>query len=466
MEFHFVHVPKQTHRWVNNYASPTLRDIKDEERSMKSKLAAAALATMLVCSGNSSAQSRIIEAVDNGNVSIEVLSVAGESTTVVFAPLSASLLGLDIEIFNSEGDVVFTRLGVIAATPINNVTLVTGRSNDNIRVGGAGTGPFTGDLVIDTRNGDDVILVDEVDVGGQINVRGRAGNDEIEIKSSDAARVYAGLGPGSGEELRVIDSRFSGRASFSGGRGTDTLTRLGSNVFEDRLVIRQFEFETEEIVEVLLGDVDLSGVVDSEDIAAFNAVLSSGGFQAEADCDENGVVDVTDIDACNFPYAIGVTGPGGGIVFSVSADGTSGLEAAPEDQSTGVQWCDNFTDIPGVENLDSDFSISDPNLGAENTPRIIDECGDSSAAGVAAAYEWPNGQTDGFLPNREELDLLFNQRTVVGGFAGGLYWSSSEFDNFPLEFDNFNAWGQVLGTGIQLFADKQNPLRVRAVRAF
>ena len=162
------------------------------------------------------------------------------------------------------------------------------------------------------------------------------------------------------------------------------------------------------------------------------------------------------IDACNFPYAIGVTGPGGGIVFSVSEDGMSGLEAAPEDQAS-AQWCNSNTDIPEVENFD--FSNTDPNSGAENTPRIIDVCGGSSAAGMAAAYEWPNGQTDGFLPNREELDLLFNQQNVVGDFAVDFYWSSSEFDNF-------SAWFQTFNSGDQNIIVKNVTLRVRAVRAF
>ena len=137
----------------------------------------------------------------------------------------------------------------------------------------------------------------------------------------------------------------------------------------------------------------------------------------------------------------------------------SGLEAAPEDQANAVQWCNSFTDIPEVENLGFDFSIPDPNSGAVNTPRIIDECGDSSAAGMAAAYEWPNGQTDGFLPNREELDLLFNQRNDVGGFAVGVYWSSSEFVNF-------GAWVQGFVSGLQFVVDEDDTLRVRAVRAF
>ena len=46
---------------------------------------------------------------------------------------------------------------------------------------------------------------------------------------------------------------------------------------------------------VLLGDVDLNGVINFIDIAPFIAVLSGNGFQAEADCDESGVVDFLDI---------------------------------------------------------------------------------------------------------------------------------------------------------------------------
>ena len=48
---------------------------------------------------------------------------------------------------------------------------------------------------------------------------------------------------------------------------------------------------------VLLGDVDLSGVVDFLDIAPFIAVLSSNGSQAEADVNQDGTVDFLDINA-------------------------------------------------------------------------------------------------------------------------------------------------------------------------
>ena len=47
--------------------------------------------------------------------------------------------------------------------------------------------------------------------------------------------------------------------------------------------------------DVLLGDTDLSGVVNFSDISPFIAILSTGGFQAEADIDQNGEVNFADI---------------------------------------------------------------------------------------------------------------------------------------------------------------------------
>jgi len=45
----------------------------------------------------------------------------------------------------------------------------------------------------------------------------------------------------------------------------------------------------------LIGDVNLSDVVDFSDIGPFIEVLSSGNYQLEADCDRNGTVDFSDI---------------------------------------------------------------------------------------------------------------------------------------------------------------------------
>ena len=66
---------------------------------------------------------------------------------------------------------------------------------------------------------------------------------------------------------------------------------------------------------------------------------------------------------------------------------------------------------------------------------------------------------DWYLPSKEELNYLYQERNVVGGFADNSYWSSTE--------DGSNgAWVQFFGNGFQFDSFKLNPLAVRAVRAF
>ena len=154
-------------------------------------------------------------------------------------------------------------------------------------------------------------------------------------------------------------------------------------------------------------------------------------------------------------YAIGDSGPAGGIVFHVTNGGLNGLEAAPVDQAT-APWNCFGTDVASVDNI-AIAGTPDSNSGAVNSPLIAVACG--GAAAVAAVYIWPNGQADGFLPNKEELNLLYAQRNVVGSFASFGYWSSSE------NFSNF-AWFQYFVNGNQNDLNKVNTLGVRAVRAF
>jgi hypothetical protein len=191
--------------------------------------------------------------------------------------------------------------------------------------------------------------------------------------------------------------------------------------------------------------------------------MTVSGAHAQVAISEQGVTfpdNSLQTTATRTRYAIGDVGPGGGIVFHVIELGFHGLEAAPVDQSTGVDWCPTFTDIVGVVNIIfANPSAVDPNSGSHNTPLIVAECGATSAAGVAANYVWPNGQTDGFLPNKEELNLLYLNKDAIGGFANGFYWSSSESTANA-------AWFQFFGDGFQSVGLKDEPLRVRAVRAF
>ena len=68
--------------------------------------------------------------------------------------------------------------------------------------------------------------------------------------------------------------------------------------------------------------------------------------------------------------------------------------------------------------------------------------------------------TDWFLPSKDELNELYLQKNVVGGFLSGHYWSSSETTNAAI------ATAQYFVNGNQLNLRKDNTYRVRAIRAF
>ena len=63
------------------------------------------------------------------------------------------------------------------------------------------------------------------------------------------------------------------------------------------------------------------------------------------------------------------------------------------------------------------------------------------------------------LPTKDELNILYENKDKIGGFANWYYWSSKEFV--------FNdAWGQYFGNGSQSPGIKTETVYVRAIRAF
>ena len=116
---------------------------------------------------------------------------------------------------------------------------------------------------------------------------------------------------------------------------------------------------------------------------------------------------------------------GGGTVFYVTTDGLHGLIAETQDQSSSCTWY--------------------------NAQDIISTTANHSAAGALF--------TDWRLPTKYELNLLYLQKSVVGGFTDNYYWSSTE-DGY------LNAWHQNFYTGFQYDNDKDFPDYVRAIRAF
>ena len=135
-------------------------------------------------------------------------------------------------------------------------------------------------------------------------------------------------------------------------------------------------------------------------------------------------------------YKIGDTGPGGGMIFY--AQGGQYKECSGE-------------------------------LGTYNW---------ADAVNTAKNYQG-GGFTNWRLPDRGELDLLYQNRNVLGGFLNNGYWSSTSADTYNSYFHNFSTsslsvmyetsysyYNHTVSSGTQDYGSKTNSFRVRAVRSF
>ncbi len=150
---------------------------------------------------------------------------------------------------------------------------------------------------------------------------------------------------------------------------------------------------------------------------------------------------------------------GGGIVFYVYDNGQHGLIAAKADQSTGIEWY-------GGTITNTRARADGIGAGLKNTAIVIANQGPVDgrdfAATVCNEYSITvNGITYGnwYLPSKHELNLLYLQKDVVGGFANDYYWSSNE------EYD-YGAWVHSFADGTQNNYYKYYSYRVRAIWAF
>jgi hypothetical protein len=143
---------------------------------------------------------------------------------------------------------------------------------------------------------------------------------------------------------------------------------------------------------------------------------------------------------------------GGGIIFYVYDNGQHGLIAAVADQSGGIQWYNGSYTVTNA--------VRDQvNAGRSNTERIIiSQAAGTYAAQICANYQG-GGYGDWYLPSFFELNLLCLQKTLVGGFGVGFYWSSTEATNI-------SAWTWLFNSCSLSFGSKGTANSVRAIRSF
>jgi len=169
---------------------------------------------------------------------------------------------------------------------------------------------------------------------------------------------------------------------------------------------------------------------------------------------------------------------GGGIIFYVDATGKHGLIAAKDDvlmpYTDAWQGCVEAVQFrwstgQSVINNNGDYAYQDLGTlnaigqGALNTRKMLErypvKTYPYSAAAVATGYKGADF-TDWFLPSKDELNQLYLNKNVVGGFsATESYWSSSELGSDL-------AWYQYFNFGYQSDVGKEADGRVRPVRAF
>jgi len=145
----------------------------------------------------------------------------------------------------------------------------------------------------------------------------------------------------------------------------------------------------------------------------------------------------------------------GGIVAYIDETEKHGLIAAPSDQSADSQWS-NGSDIY------IDATGTAIGTGKSNTTRIVQAQGEGGYAAKLCDDLVLNGYSDWYLPSKDELNILYQNRNLIGGFSSDYYWSSSKY-----EYDNYHAWNENFNNGDQDYLRYTNTIyRVRAVRAF
>ncbi|HPS57881.1 MAG TPA: DUF1566 domain-containing protein [Spirochaetota bacterium] len=153
-------------------------------------------------------------------------------------------------------------------------------------------------------------------------------------------------------------------------------------------------------------------------------------------------------------YAIGDIGPSGrGIVFYVTDEGLHGLEAAPVDQYINAGWSNITSTEIGTTSTEID-------TGYDNTDAIIYQANHTASAALRCRDYRSDEEGDWYLPSKNELNEMYNNKDTIGNFEEDkYYWSSSEYAPG-------GAWAQHFGTGTQPGRFKTEINRVRAIRAF
>jgi len=216
------------------------------------------------------------------------------------------------------------------------------------------------------------------------------------------------------------------------------------------------------------GAAGAKGAAGADGAAGAKGDTGTAGVNATLAITQQSVCDGSDADTvANEVCKVGMTGPGGGLIFFVDYNDQYSdlnyLEAAPQScEGAFKTWSSDTTHSLVAVN---GWAARAVGAGKANSAAMIANgatayTADTSGAAFFAEASTCGSKTDWFLGSLGEMKLMCDNLQGIGGFASTAYWSSSEYDA------NW-AWTQPFGTGFQNTDSKSVGLiYVRPVRAF